>query len=269
MNGNINLTNNILFSCEKQRRFADEQVVADHSLGFIVSGSLELQFAEKRIEAAAGNIFLVRRNELVKALKLPDENGLPFKSINIFLTQELLRSYALKHKIDKQEKYSGPPIVDLSKNNFIKAYLNSLLPYFDEPAEFRKQIVEIKTTEAIELLLSYDRNMKQFLFDLSEPHKIDLEKFVNQNFLFNISISEFARLTGRSLSTFKRDFKTTFNDTPEKWLRNRRLDEAKYLIKEKGLKPSDVYYNVGFENFSHFSDAFKQRFGIKASRIIS
>jgi AraC-like DNA-binding protein len=125
----------------------------------------------------------------------------------------------------------------------------------------------IKTTEAIEILLQSCPVMKQFLFDFAEPHKIDLEKFINQNFSFNIPIAEFARLTGRSLSTFKRDFKKTFNDTPEKWLHNRRLDEAKYLLTEKQLKPAEVYYSVGFENFSHFSDAFKQKFGVNASTV--
>ena len=84
---------------------------------------------------------------------------------------------------------------------------------------------------------------------------------MNTNFQFNISLSEFARLTGRSLSTFQRDFKKLFETSPQKWLKDKRLMEAKYLIQEKNKKPSEVYYNVGFENFSHFSTAFRQKFG--------
>jgi len=267
MDIDTNLPQNILFSCEMQKRFSGEQIVIDHSIGYIVSGRLVLQFADEKIEANTGTIFLVRRNELVKALKIPDENGLPFKSINIFLTQNILRSYAIHNKIEKQEKYIGNPAIDLSENKFLKSYVESLLPYINEPDKFRPQMAQIKTIEAIELLLSANTNMKQLLFDLSEPHKIDLEKFINQNFLFNIPMSEFARLTGRSLSTFKRDFKKVFNDTPERWLRNRRLEEAKYLITEKRQKPIEVYYSVGFENFSHFSDAFKLRFGFNASTL--
>lgn len=267
MNTNFDLPNNILFSCEKQRKYAGEQVVANHSLSFVLSGKLELRFVKEKVEASTGRILLIRKNELVKSSKIPEESGLPFKSINIALTQEVLRNYAIQNKIEKQEKYFGPPILDLSNNKFVKAYMESLLPYIDESGKFSPQLAQIKTVEAIELLLASSSIIKQLLFDLSEPHKIDLEKFMSLNFLFNVSISEFARLTGRSLSTFKRDFKTIFNETPEKWLRYRRLDEAKYLISEKGLKPSQVYYSVGFENFSHFSDAFKQRFGFNASRI--
>lgn len=268
MNDVTNFQGNILFSCEMKKKYNNEQIVAEHSLGFIVSGKLELQFANECVEIEKGKMFFVRRNQLVKALKTPDENGLPFKSFNIFLTQDILRSYAIHNKIDPQEKYVGRPAIEITENKFLKSFVESLLPYVNEPDKFSKQLAQIKTVEAIELLLTSDSKMKQILFDLSDPHKIDIEKFVNQNFLFNIPIAEFARLTGRSLSTFKRDFKKVFNDTPEKWLRNRRLEEAKYLIAQKGIKPSDVYYSVGFENFSHFSTAFKQRFGLNASTLM-
>jgi len=39
------------------------------------------------------------------------------------------------------------------------------------------------------------------------------------------------------------------------------------LIKEKGSKPSDVYLEVGFEDLSHFSYAFKNAFGVAPSKI--
>lgn len=179
--------------------------------------------------------------------------------------QELLHTYALQNKFQKQEKYIGNPMLDLSNNKFIKAYFESLLPYFNQPNKFNTKIAALKCEEALELLL--DVNLAQFLFDLCEPHKIDLEKFINKNFIFNIPLNEFARLTGRSLSTFKRDFQKIYNTAPEKWLKDRRLEEAKYLITEKRQKPSEVYYNIGFENFSHFSTAYKQKFGHNASEI--
>jgi AraC-like DNA-binding protein len=47
----------------------------------------------------------------------------------------------------------------------------------------------------------------------------------------------------------------------------RRLQEAHYLIKEKGQPPSDVYLELGFEDLSHFSFAFKKTYGVAPSRI--
>ncbi|HEX9512529.1 MAG TPA: AraC family transcriptional regulator [Puia sp.] len=258
-------SHNILFSCQTQKAFSTEQIALEHTLVYIVSGRLELQFSNQKIVSEAEEILIVRRNVLLKALKIPDENRTPFKSVNIQLTEEVLRIYATQNKIIKQEKYTGSLMLNLSRNKFIRAYFDSLMPYFNQPEKLSSKMADLKSQEAIELLLDANHNLEQFLFDLSEPHKIDLEKFMNTNYLFNIPLTEFAWLTGRSLSTFKRDFKTVFNTTPEKWLKDRRLDEAKYLISEKKQKPSEVYYNVGFENFSHFSTAFKQRFGHNAS----
>lgn len=91
---------------------------------------------------------------------------------------------------------------------------------------------------------------------------MDLEEFMNQNYMFNVSVESFAKLTGRSLSGFKRDFSKTFNATPKQWLLAKRLDEAHYLIKQKQQKPADFYLDLGFENLSHFYASFKQKFGL-------
>jgi AraC-like DNA-binding protein len=103
--------------------------------------------------------------------------------------------------------------------------------------------------------------LKDILFDFSDPYKIDLEAFMNKNFHFNVTLDRFAYLTGRSLATFKRDFQKTFNTSPRNWLQQRRLQEAYYLITEKGKTTSDIYLDLGFENLSHFSFAFKKQFG--------
>ncbi|MNY56378.1 Virulence regulon transcriptional activator VirF [compost metagenome] len=74
-------------------------------------------------------------------------------------------------------------------------------------------------------------------------------------------IEKFGYLTGRSLTTFKRDFAKAFNTTPQKWLTQKRLELARYQLIEKNRKPIEVFYEVGFENLSHFSFAFKKQFG--------
>jgi Transcriptional regulator containing an amidase domain and an AraC-type DNA-binding HTH domain len=72
-------------------------------------------------------------------------------------------------------------------------------------------------------------------------------------------------LTGRSLSTFKRDFKKKYNTTPQKWLTRKRLELAHHQIFEQKRKPSDVYFEAGFENLPHCSFAFKKQFGYNPS----
>lgn len=80
-------------------------------------------------------------------------------------------------------------------------------------------------------------------------------------------MKRYAYLTGRSLAIFKRDFQKTFHTSPNRWIQQKRLEEAYYLIKEKGRKPSEVYLEVGFETLSHFSYSFKQFFGVNPSGV--
>jgi AraC-like DNA-binding protein len=91
--------------------------------------------------------------------------------------------------------------------------------------------------------------------------KIDLQDFMEKNFRCDMSMTEFARASGRSLSTFKRDFKKMSELSPERWLTDRRLRSAFELLK-RGRRVSDACFDVGFKNVSHFSAIFKKKFGI-------
>lgn len=119
----------------------------------------------------------------------------------------------------------------------------------------------LKVKEAVLLLLYTMPELEEFLFDFSEPYKIDLEKFMLNNFHYNIPIEKFAMLTGRSLAGFKRDFQKIFGISPRHWLQEKRLAEARYLIEHKNKKASAIYLDLGFESLSHFSHAFKKKFG--------
>ena len=90
--------------------------------------------------------------------------------------------------------------------------------------------------------------------------KIDLRDFMEKNYRCDMSMSEFAKASGRSLSTFKRDFKRMSELSPERWLTDRRL-RAAYDMLDRGRRVSDVCFDVGFKNVSHFSAIFKRKFG--------
>lgn len=96
--------------------------------------------------------------------------------------------------------------------------------------------------------------------------KIDLLEFMCANFRSDMSMPEFAKASGRSLSTFKRDFKKVSELSPERWLTDHRLHAAYEMLK-RGRRVSDVCYDVGFKNVSHFSAIFKRKFGLTAGQV--
>ena len=78
----------------------------------------------------------------------------------------------------------------------------------------------------------------------------------------HISMEEIANYTGRSLSTFKRDFKKCSALSPREWLIRRRLEAAHGLIRKGGRKVSEICFEVGFKNLSHFSKIYKIAYGV-------
>jgi transcriptional regulator GlxA family with amidase domain len=145
---------------------------------------------------------------------------------------------------------------------------NSILPYYElHGNRLPEHLIEMKLGEAIAILQEIDKEVDHLLANFSERGKIDLADFMQKNYSFNIPLERFAHLTGRSLATFKRDFRKVFNTSPQKWLLETRLNRAHYLISKKNKKLSEVYSEVGFQNFSHFSDSFKQYFGYTPSSV--
>jgi len=226
-----------------------------------VSGQFKLVTASESIAMQKGEMLLIRKNQLGEITKLPVEDK-EYKTIVIFLKEDMLRKFALEQQMEKAQKYNGPLNLLIPKNEFLQGFFQSVIPYVQHPEEkITKELAMLKVREAVQLLLHTVSGLRDFLFDFSEPHKIDLEKFMLSNYHFNVPVEKFAQLTGRSLAGFKRDFQKTFAVPPRQWLQEKRLLEARHLIEKKNKKPSSIYLDLGFESLSHFSHSFKKRFG--------
>ncbi|WP_298731658.1 AraC family transcriptional regulator [uncultured Chitinophaga sp.] len=225
-----------------------------------VSGRFALETTEEKVSMTSGQMLLIQKYQLGELTKIPLE-GEDYQTIVIRLKEDLLREIALEEQIACGQKYTGPANILLPPNDFLHAYFQSVLPYVRHPeAKITNAVGKLKVREAVYLLLHTMPQLSSFLFDFSEPHKMDLEKFMLSNFHYNIPVEQFAQLTGRSLAGFKRDFQKIFGMAPRQWLLERRLAEARHLI-EKDKKPSAFYLSLGFESLSHFSYSFKKKFG--------
>jgi transcriptional regulator GlxA family with amidase domain len=94
---------------------------------------------------------------------------------------------------------------------------------------------------------------------------VALERLMMDNYRYNLKLDEFARLSNRSLSAFKRDFQQLVHTTPGKWLLEKRLDYAKHLLSTTQTSVSDAAFESGFETTAHFSRTFNERFGFRPS----
>jgi AraC-like DNA-binding protein len=260
------ITPDIKLSCYEGKLFKTEVVFEHHMLVWFISGETKIIQAGATYIFQGGEIFLIPRNQLTTVILSP-KDGAPHKSVAMHLSVERLREFYAK--VDTQASQSTVDKIYSFKNHpLLKSFLSSLIPYFDLQEEFPEKIASLKITEALTILRTIDQQVDSILANFETPGKIDLAKFMESHFMFNLPLEKFGYLTGRSLSTFNRDFRKTFNATPQKWLTKKRLELAHYQITEHTKKPVDVYLEVGFEDLSHFSFAFKKHFGYMPTSIV-
>lgn len=235
--------------------------VEHNTLILQVSGQLTYETSTQKVSTQPGEMLLIHKHQLGQMVKTPSPGG-EYQTIVIFLLEDFLRKMALEESIDVQHHYKGKQNIIIPANEYLDGYFQSIIPYIKHPSDQAiNTLGMLKVREAVQLLMFSMPGLKDFLFDFSEPHKIDLEKFMLSNFHFNVPIEKFAQLTGRSLAGFKRDFSKAFDRTPRQWLQEKRLTEARHLVEKKHKKPTDIYLDLGFESLSHFSHSFKKMFG--------
>lgn len=262
------ITPDIKLSEFKGKSFRVEVMFEHHMLVWFISGETKIIQADATYTFNAGDTFLIPRNQLATVINYP-KDGLPHKAVAMHLTMDRLEDFYSRHKaVNPTRVQPLQKVYRFSKHPLLESCLASLIPYFDLGDHLPADIAAIKIEEAISILRSIDKDVDGLLANFEEPGKISLTEFMERHYMFNMTLDRFGYLTGRSLATFRRDFKKAYNTTPQKWLTEKRLDLAHYQIAEQHRKPIDVYVEVGFENLSHFSYAFKSRFGYPPNALL-
>ncbi|MBQ6745681.1 MAG: helix-turn-helix transcriptional regulator [Bacteroidaceae bacterium] len=235
----------------------------EHTLIYLASGKLEITENGKKSVLRPGDCAFMRRDNRMWLQKWV-KDGEPYRSVVMKFSRKYLKDYyqhidsKLPYHI-KKEKASLMKFT--SESNEFTELFESLLPYFDAGTVIDESSVKAILDKGMQMILHTDANLYASLFDFVDPWKIDIMEFMEKNFTSHLSMEEFAYYTGRSLASFKRDFKKVSDTTPEKWLINRRLEAALKQLREGQRSVSDICFEVGFKNLSHFSRVFKDMYG--------
>jgi AraC family transcriptional regulator, exoenzyme S synthesis regulatory protein ExsA len=152
--------------------------------------------------------------------------------------------------------------VRVEKDVGLFAFFQSMRTYFAEKEKPSEPLLRLKLKELIVSILTSGRNpaLAAYFRRLGEGTLPSVVETMEANFRFNLSLEEYARLCHRSLSSFKRDFQSHFQEAPGKWLLRKRLDYSAALLRTSKMNVTEIAFESGFEDVSHFSRVFKERF---------
>lgn len=228
---------------------------------FVVSGRKDWISAGKVYEIKEGDALFIRKGVYTTRQYFDVDHCL----LTFFISDDFIRNFIRNNNSIHVAEYNNTvhdQIYDLEVNDTLKALFQSMFSYLKMGTEIPRSLVELKFNELLFNLVLDPKNkrLRHFFASLNQASKINFDHVMMKNFQYDLELEEFARLCGRSLSTFKRDFKNYYHQTPGKWLSDRRLEYAKTLLISSDLNVNEVCFESGFRNSSHFNKAFKERY---------
>ncbi|MGD9977298.1 MAG: helix-turn-helix domain-containing protein [Bacteroidales bacterium] len=241
-----------------------------HVLLYVQQGQFHFRFNKQLITIAEDNFCLIRKHTSFSCFKTWNEDDDGFKMIAFVLNDEFIEKVSLRlPAVPQKNTMVCKPFFQIPPNPILLGLMSSLDVYLREKKNINPEIVELKTLESLIGISQNNASILNYLRGFSQPLKADLPIFMEHYYTENISLNELAKLSGRSIATFHREFKSIFNTSPHKWIKEHRLQRAKELLLHTASKPSDIYMDLGFEDFAHFSRSFKQYFGKNPSEVSS
>ncbi|MFY0255996.1 helix-turn-helix domain-containing protein [Chitinophaga sp. 30R24] len=241
---------------------AGYELLKDHLLLFVLKGSCTIQHGSQQYAVGTQQMILLKKNINI-TYHFP-EVPVAYISFRIkdSLLHEISRDLALPPATQEEEQ----PIIITPTCKHLSAYLESLKHHFLDPASTPQALIRLKLMELMYLLNQGDQHILKQLLQYKTPFQSDISSVVEENITTPLSLQELARKAGRSLSSFKRDFKSIYNQTPSQWIREKKLEKAKELIIGTAMSVTDICNTLGFENISHFSRLFKTYHGASPSK---
>lgn len=146
----------------------------------------------------------------------------------------------------------------VKSSDYLEGYYYSMLSYFrgiDRPPD---HLLVLKLKELLVNLMNSDPLLAAYFNTLGNSDKPSLQQIMEKNFCFKLRIEDYAELCHRSLSAFKREFQQIYKETPGRWIMRRRVERAANILANSNQSISQIAFETGFEDLSHFSRVFKK-----------
>lgn len=250
----------ILFKKLDHNLLSQEKICTSHCFIFVLKGCVEVQTPKgDLIKTNPGELlFMPRDTYLISDFITIDES---IEMYLIFINHDIVNSFlASKIALDKQD-FSESTVCKVNSSIHVEKYFTALNSVYAD-FENSKDILNIKIIEFLHLI--YANNQAEIITTLaaSEQDKKNrnLSKLMLDNYDKNLSVSDFASLSGRSLSSFNRDFKRKYGKPPKQWLIESRMMKAAELL-ANGSSVTNCAIDVGYSNISHFIKSYKSIHG--------
>lgn len=228
---------------------------------YVLSGRKTMHTIDNAVTLEAGSIAFVKKGACIVEQFYEE----PFCVVVFILPDSFIQSFLKGYSIgEKTSLTETPPIISVYDDAMIKGFYQSIMPYFISSDKVPEDLLELKFRELLLHILHNPANedLHSYFLELKDQTETPIHSIMEENYAYNLGIDAYARMTNRSISSFKRDFQAIYKTTPGRWLMDKKVSRAKKLLLQTNDSIASVAFDSGFENTAHFSRLFKQKTGI-------
>jgi len=261
----LNLENSLavqVFDYSSSKGVSKQQIILNqNTFSFLIEGTKEVVFDNSALSIDDSQFLVMKSGNCLMTEKLSEVSN--YRSVLLFFSNEMLSKFIRKIELEKIESKGYQSVFAFEYDEFLKRFVESLVDLSKLSKNLQNKILEVKLEEI--MLYLVEKHGTNFLYSLSVNADNTTQKFIqvieNSN-LNKLTLKELAFLCNMSVSTFKREFEKHYSESPIKWFQNKRLEFAHFLLQQKQKNPSEVYFEVGYENLSSFTQAYKSKYGV-------
>lgn len=247
--------------------YKGKSILHTNAISLVISGEKTMHFANNTVHANSDEIHFLSAGNCIAAVNFSRQKA--FKTILIFFDNNTLSDFYVKYArliagMKDKRKPGSQSFVSFRKDAFIINFIKSLELLLSAEQNIPVEMRLLKFEELmLYLLKKYPKSILSFqASERKDMNDLEIRKAVESNITNGLSVAELAFLCNTSLSTFKRRFQKIYGTSPNKWILQKRMELAKYLLQHHHEKPGEVYHKIGYENHSSFSQSFKQVYGV-------
>ena len=233
---------------------------------FLLDGEKTVHFAGTQVTVKPHQFILLAAGNCLMSEKIAAENA-AYHSILLFFDSKVLSDFFNRHAslVGAQVKQTSQhPFLLLEKDAFLVNFTRSLDYMLSGDKPVYHDLQKVKLEELfLYLAVQYPGQLQQ-IRNMSYEASDDLivQQAVTSHLENNVTVEELAFLCNMSLSSFKRRFARIYNNSPNRWLLEKRMERAANMLRQDSRKASEIYYELGYENLSSFIQSFKQIYGV-------
>ncbi len=196
----------------------------------------------------------------------PDKDT--FKAFLFFLSDDLIHDFSREMNISSKKCDNNTPIIRINTHPQLHNYIDSIMLLLIESNSNKDTpLTNIKAKELLHHIYNDETTFSQILCGLKNNENNEVKRIVEKNYLNKITIEQMAFLCGMSISTFKRKFEIIYNSPSATWIRCKKLEFAYALVINTSKSIVEISIEVGFNNTSHFIQAFKSQYKMSPTRL--